>query len=305
MLVYIDLGKRFFFDVDIMFEFFFDVDIMLGNQKKIEEIYRNYFLNYNLDEKFKSGKITCITASKILEYILKKLGIKIETKTYDEQDNKFAHTYNVIYPSDRGESYKIDLQNDLKNIQFHTMTKNFGVSTIDNNYVIPLHRQKEIHEKIGYISSKNPYTEEYVYLIKSHIILMDNIYDKLEFVLENIELEPSSNIKYWERAWRHKKIMDCVFTKEEMIKLKSQLHGVKCYKREDEYERIYMNCFYINIKGTNYVFLYDMEEYRYKKYTIEEFAQKIQEEKIEISQETKIPGLNEIINQTNNNNHHK
>lgn len=281
MLVYIDLGKKLYFDTEVMF----------GDEKKKEEILINDSCLANLDKKFKSRKIICKTASKILEYILRNLGIKIDTIKKEGKDEKSAHTYNVIYPQNGSEPYRIDLQSDLQNIQFHTMTKDFGKSIDRHTYIILPQRQKEIHEKIGYITKENPYTEEYGYLIKSDVILMDDIYDKLDFVLSNIELGPNPSIRYYERACRHRRIMDLVFSKLEIKKLENQLHGVKCYKKDDNSERIYLNCYYINQRGKIYIYLYDNEEYSYKKYTTEEFEQKIEEEQIEISQETPIPRL--------------
>jgi hypothetical protein len=282
MLVYTNLGEKIYFDVDFM----------LGNRKTREEIYKNNILNYKLDEIFQEKKITCRTASKIQEYVLKKLGINIRTESYDTQETKYAHTYNIITPKDGSELYKIDLQNDLRNIQFHTMTKKFGKSTVEKTYVISLQRQKEIHKIIEYITPEKPYTEEYAYLLKQDASQIDDIYERLDFVLENIEPFDNKNIKYWERAWKHKEILEFVFSKELIKKI---INGVICYKTEEE-KKQYLNCYFILKKGIPYVYLYDEKKYKYQKYDINEFAKKISEDNIQISQETKIPRLNNIMN---------
>ena len=282
MLVYIDLGKQFFFDIDFKF----------GNRKKRDEIFRNSGSEYKLDEIFESKKIVCRTSAKIMEYILKKLGINIKTEIVIDDNQKYHHTYNIIYPKDNSEPYIIDLQDDLENIQFNATTKCFGVSLIDSEkLVISRQRQKEIHEKIGYISKEHPYTDEYLYLLKDAIKDMDNIYEKIDFVLTNIEPIDDVKTKFWERGWRHKQILDFLFPNGE---IKNKLNRVECYKKENNE---YINCFYVQIKEEVFIYLYSVEKNEYVRYDIQSFAQKMIEEDIEITKEQKIPKLNNILKQ--------
>ena len=281
MLVYLDLGKRFHFDVDVM----------LGTKKIKEQIYRKNCLSNKLDEIFQSGRITCKSSAKILEYVLKKLGVNITTEEYDSQNAEYRHSYNVVYPIDKSTPYKIDLQNDLKNIQFHTRTKKFGLSLYDEKYVVSLKRQKEIHKRIGYVSNNIPYTEEYVYFLKYNANLIDDTYEKLDFVLANIDPSPEYDIKYWERSWRHKEVLEYIFDKSEIKRI---LNGVICYKTNDENIREYLNCYFIYHKGKTFLYLYDKQSFSYIKYDLDEFVKKLQEEKIEISPDTKIPNLKKV-----------
>ena len=282
MLVYIDLGKQLYFDIDFKF----------GNRKKRDEIFRNSGSDYKLDEIFQSKKIVCRTSAKIMQYILKHFGINIETEIVIDDNQKYHHTYNIIYPKDNSEPYIIDLQDDLENVQFNATTKCFGLSLTDNNkLVISKQRQKEIHKKIGYISEEHPYTDEYLYLLKDAIYQMDNIYEKIDFVLTNIEPIDDVKTKYWERGWRHKQILDFLFSKEE---IKNKLHRVECYKKENNE---FINCYYLQIKEEIYVYLYSIKQNEYVRYDINEFAQKMLEESIEITKEQKIPKLNNILKQ--------
>lgn len=278
MLVYIDLGQQLYLNPNFIF----------GNRKMKYEIYRKDNSIQELEKIYKSKKITCRSASKIMEYIMRNLGVKISTETYDSQETIFKHTYNIIIPSDGSEPYKIDLQNDLKNIQFHTITRKFGKALNENRYVISLQQQKEIHEKIKYLTKENPYTEEYMYLLKLGASEFDNIYKKIDFVLKNIEPNPNPNIKFLERAWRHKKITDYIFGNNKIIDI---LNGLLCYKIDENNEKEYINCYYIIIKGVTYIYLYDTKEFRYKKYTLGEFIKKTEKEKIIIPPELKKQGL--------------
>ena len=282
MLVYINLGKQFFFDIDFKF----------GNRKQKDEIFRNSGSDYKLDEIFQSRKIVCRTSAKIMEYILKHFGINIETEIVIDDNQKYHHTYNIIYPKDNSEPYIIDLQDDLENVQFNATTKCFGISLTDSNkLVVSRQRQKEIHKKIGYISEEHPYTDEYLYLLKDAINQMDNIYEKIDFVLTNIEPIDDVKAQYWERGWRHKEILDFLFPNGE---IKNKLKRVECYKKEN---KEFINCYYIQIKEEVFIYLYSIEKNEYVRYDIQSFAQKMIEENIEITKDQKIPKLNNILKQ--------
>lgn len=285
MLVYIDLGNILSFDQDFYF----------GGTKKSKQIYLESSSDFYLDKIFKRKKIVCQSASKILEYILRNLKINIKTVTDYEDNKKFHHVCNIIYPKDNSEPYSIDLQDDIENIRYHTLTKSFGLS-LDNqeNYVISRQRQKEIHEKIGYISRKNPYTEEYLYLLKYDMMQMDDIYEKLDHVLTHIEPYDNIEINYWEKRWKHEKILDELFPNRQLEKI---IHRVECFKRNENNEKQFINCYYIQKKENIIVYYYEQQTNEYKKYNVYEFAQKIIEENIELTREQKIPKLNSILNQ--------
>ena len=287
MMVYIDLGYRLSFEN----EFYF-----LG-PKRSKEMYTSHTADYKLNEIFKNKKIMCPSASKILKYILEKIGINIKIVVDTEDRKENHHVYNVISPKDGSEQYRVDLQSDIENIRFHTITKNFGLA-LDNEerYVIPLQRQKEIHERIGYVSPRNPYTEEYLYLLKYDISHMSDVYEKIEHVLTNIDPEAYIIADYWERRWRHDVILDMLFPNRELEKI---IHRSACFKRNSKNEKIYLNCYFTQknaAKPIITIYLYEQEKNTYVKYNVKEFAEKVVNENIEFTKSETIPGLNGAVN---------
>lgn len=292
MLVYLDLGNKLLFNKDFYFS---------GNKAQ-KQIYINNSLDFKIDTIFKSGRVICMSASKIIEYILKILGINIETRIDYEDNNNFHHVFNIIYPRDGSPAYSIDLQDDIENIRYHTLTKSFGLS-LDNSveYIISRQRQKEIHEKLGYISKGNPYTEEYLYLLKYDISLMDDIYQKIDHVLTNIDPQENIMVDYWERRWKHDKMLEELFPNHELEKI---IHRAECFKRNENNEKIYSNCYFVQKneqKPIITIYYYEYDKSTYVKYSVKDFAQKKLEEGIELTRELKIPGLNSMINQLKNN----
>lgn len=112
--VYLDLGKRFSFNLDFNF----------GKAKDRVQIYRkNNRSFYELNECMENNTIICRSVAYILEYILDKLGINIISSELD--DNKsYPHVHNIVDTTDYGR-FVIDLQRDLGNIQSHSRTRFF------------------------------------------------------------------------------------------------------------------------------------------------------------------------------------
>lgn len=263
MYVYLDLGKKFKFDQDFYF----------GGSKKRKKIYdHSNFMDY-LEESFDKNTIICKSCAKICEHIFKALGINCLTKTDEYDIRTYKHVYNIIIPKDGSESYSIDLQDDIENIEFHAFTKNFGLSLYDSkSYVVPMQEQKSIHKKLGYISDKNPYMDGYIYLFKQDLGLFPNFNEKIDFVLQNIDPEELDGINYWERKWKHDKFIAELFPKEEIYK---ELHTLEVYKEKDGKKEFY-NTYFTLDKGIPQIYIYSKNDYKYNKYSLTEFAKKIE-----------------------------
>ena len=125
--VYMDLGSRFSFNSEFK---------PFSNRKKRREIYDKCGNEKELNECMESNIIICKSASYILEYVLKALGIDITTITENKPGVDCQHVYNEITLKD-GRTFTADLQDDIYNIQSHFFTKNFGLSPGDEcTYII-------------------------------------------------------------------------------------------------------------------------------------------------------------------------
>ena len=98
--VYLDLGKRFSFNLDFSF----------GNSETKKKIYNKSHKSNELEQSMENNTIICKTSSTIYEYIMKKLGVNIKTETDDMDMRKYPHTYNVVTTK---ENKKYNLKNDI------------------------------------------------------------------------------------------------------------------------------------------------------------------------------------------------
>lgn len=259
--VYLDLGQRFSFDLKFSF----------GNTKTKKSIYANSRKEEDLNEAMESNIVICKSVSYILEYILKRLGVNIRTVVDADDGRKFPHMYNIVTPKE-GEEYTIDLQEDMENIQSHSFTKNYGLSVKPNKP--PVIRRFDIEQmdrELGFIDDEHYYADDYLYLLKSDIGYFTDFAEKVEFVLGNIDIHENKNIQYAERKWHHEKLLKELFSGRELNKI----HMIDCYQ-EDGGERQYKNCIAVDVSGETEIYMYSVEENRYCKMSLQEFAKATQ-----------------------------
>ena len=278
MQIYIDLGLRFKFDED----FFFG-----GTKKKKELYFAPHNISY-LDKYFKLGKVTCVSSSYILDYILKRLGVDSRVVADTKDFRRYKHVYNVIKEKN-GKTYSIDLQDDIMNIRIHSITCSFGLSLDGNSYVVDLKSQKEIHKSIGYISNTNNYSDDYMYVLKSYLSYFNIFNSKIDFVLENIDIN-KNDISYFERRWMHERILRYLFNEKELT---TKLHSLELFKRSDN-KKEYINAFYVKNKNNIDIYMYDIDNYKYNKYTIEDYV--IYANTNNIESRMNIPGYRTVRN---------
>lgn len=279
--VYLDLGQRFSFDLNFSF----------GNTKTKRKIYTKSITEEELNKSMESNVIICKSLSYILEYILKNLGVNIITEVDDNYYNKYPHVYNVIIPKD-GKRYTIDLQSDLKNIQSHSFTTYYGLST--NYKEPPIIKRMDIEKmdrELGFIDNEHYYSDDYLYLLKSDIGYFTDFGEKVEFVLYNIDIHENPDIKYAERKWHHEKILQELFSKKELNKI----HMIDCYK-EIENQKEYKNCIAVENAGKTDIYMYSVEENRYCKMTIKEFAEASKNGLVNLQG---VPGLRQALKELN------
>ncbi len=258
--VYLDLGKRFSFNLNFAF----------GNAKARQKIYTRGKCEQYMNEAMESNTIICKDISFILEYILKNFGINIRTVVAPYDMRKCAHIYNVVTPKE-GEEYIIDLQEDIENIQAHAFTTNYGLAVDSRKPLIRRFNIEQIDRELGYIDDEHYYTDDYMYTLKMGVSYFDDFAEKVQFVLENIDIHENSEIQYAERQWRHKKMLSELFTPEEL----RRIHIIDCYQQTGE-QREYKNCIAVECNKSTDMYMYSIEENRYCKMSIQEFAEMTQ-----------------------------
>lgn len=278
MYIYIDLGYRLKYDDDFY----------LSTHKKQKYLYNHSSSDLDINWAFNDGTINCKSVAYILKYVLSRFDVDIDVLVDKDDYREFKHVYNVIKPRNGSTEYTIDLQDDMINIYFRGMMKSFGRSLDDNSYVVGLEEQKKIHLKIDYISKTDIYTDEYIDMLKMYSDMYDNFYERLDFVLSNIDPLEVINNNYWERRWRHDRILRRLFKFEDLFR---KLHIIEFYHNDNEGKKSFTNGFYVHNKDG--VFVYYYEDNRYNKYSVRDFALKVIEEDIKYRQN--VQGLNSRV----------
>ena len=282
--VYLDLGKRFSFDLKFAF----------GNSNTKKDIYAKSKSIKDLEKCMETNEGICKSIAYILEYVLKKLNVDIRTEIMEEYNNRCPHVYNIV-KSKQGEEYIIDLQQDLENIQSHSRTSFFGIKGYDKKEaVFSRFELEQMDKKLGYIKPDNYYSDDYLYLLKSDMSAFSNFNEKVQFALENLEVNEMDNMNYYERKCHHEDLLEKIFTIKELRKI----HLIDCYK-ESENGREYKNCIAVdNPNGTD-IYMFSVEENSYRKMDIEDFASEI---KNGLVYKQAIPGLKKFLKKLDNEN---
>ena len=100
---------------------------------------------------------------------------------------------------------------------------------------------------------------------------------KVQFVLENSEAYTSPQMGYADRKWRMEDLIGnenkngLLFSKEEKYKI----NMIDCY-REIDGQKNYELCIVVNVKGGRDIYLFSEETNSFKKITLEEFADEVE-----------------------------
>ena len=266
--VYIDLGKRFVFDLNFSF----------GNTKSKQKIYCKSGTMEGIEESFENNIVICKTVAKMFEYIMNNLGIELKTIVDDRDNRKCPHVYNILKAKD-GKTYLFDLQEDMRNIKSHLRTRYFGISEDDEmKTIISRWDLDQIDKKIGYVSKDIWYTDEYLELIKINMNFITDFREKVEFVLEELDAYTDEQIGYADRRWRMEDIIGngrkegILFSRNEYNKI----HIIDCYK-ENNGKREYKLCILVDIKGEPDIYVFSEEKNKFEKKNLDEFADLVRE----------------------------
>lgn len=272
--VYLELGKIMSFDLDFSFGNMKNKLKIYNDCKKEEEYLQKYFENQI---------IICKSLAYLLEYILNQMGIKAETIFEDSGNPNYKHVLNLI-TLNNGFSFKVDLQADLENIQAHLKTNFFGIHS-KFGFTIFSSELSRIDQKIGYISEKNGYTNDYLYLINRALKNNVSIDQKVEFILQNINVyTDNKKVKYAERRWYYLLFIKSLLTEKETNKVKL----IDTYNEND-----YQICIVVDMPfNEKNIYLFNNENQKFIKMDLKQFADKINDGLVATNG---IPGLKKYL----------
>lgn len=256
--IYIDLGKRFSFDLKFA----------SGGNATQKAIYRASGKSHIQDQCFETNTGICKSIALIFEKVLNSNGIKCTTASTVNQEIFCPHVNNIIKLKD-GTTFFVDLQRDLENIQTHSITRKFGILTETGNYYLSRFELEQIDKKIGYIGPDNYYSDEYLYLLKSDMRLHEDFSEMAEFVITNLEPIYENEVKYMELKGHHDRLIRHIFKPDEQKKI----HQIDCYYKQGD-ERTFIPTIYVDSGNQTDIYMYEKEEQRYRKVSMEEFVEK-------------------------------
>lgn len=263
--IYLDLGTRFSFDNRF---------IPFGNSKFKQNLYRYHSRNINdLNECMRTNTAICKSLSYILEYVLKKFEINIETVEDICEHVNYPHVYNYIKCRD-GRNFCVDLQDDINNIQTKSHTSNFGIaSPFTPKIIISKFEQEQLDRKLGYLKENECYTDDYLYLLHSVADGIDDFREKVGFILENIDIVPTNHMGYIDRQWHHKKILENFFNTNEFdyINNTGKIRMYDCYKDANG-KRNYYNFIIVMDNSEVDVYIYNAKESNYQKMKMKNYV---------------------------------
>lgn len=280
--VYLDLGKRFAFDLNFSF----------GNSRMKKEIYDHSGFQEELEKSMEDNTIICKSISYIYEYIVKQLGIKAESIIAPEDYRKYPHMYNIITTKE-DKKYKFDLQEDMRYIKANMRTKHFGEAIDEEQDLVTRKELENIDRKLQYINKDQYYTDEYLELIKLNMQMFENLEEKAEFVFNNLDAYVNKNMKYADRRWRMEDIIGTdyqeglIFSKED----KKKINIVDCYKKINGEKKYKLGITVAKKNGID-VYMFSEEMNSFEKLTLEQFAEQVENGLVNIQG---IQGLKAIL----------
>lgn len=256
--IYIDLGKRLAFNLKFY----------LGNSKTRQKVYSQSKRSVAADA-LDQNIIICKDSSHIMEEILTKLGVNIITIVAPNDDRKCAHVYNIVKPKNGRKPYILDLQVDMENIQAHMRTTEFGKTVGEAGRTITRDELEKIDFKIGYITKSNYYTDEYIDLLRLNATAFKDFGERMQFILENIDINVNEKMGYAERVKHHDTILRKMLSIEEFLRIKQ----IDCYREHEEGKREHISCITVDvpIRGKEF-YLFSVQDNQYKKVSIEELV---------------------------------
>lgn len=280
--VYLDLGKRFAFDLNFSF----------GNSRRKKEIYDHSGFQEELEKSMENNTIICKSISYIYEHIVKQLEIKAESIIAPEDYSKYPHMYNIITTKE-DQKYKFDLQEDMRYIKANMRTKHFGKAIDEEQDLVTRKELENIDRKLQYINKDQYYTDEYLELIKLNMQMFENLEEKAEFVFNNLDVYVNKNMKYADRRWRMEDIIGTdyqeglIFSKED----KKKINIVDCYKKINGEKKYKLGITVAKKNGID-VYMFSEEMNSFKKLTLEQFAEQVENGLVNIQG---IQGLKAIL----------
>lgn len=264
----------------------FSIEYNYADEDKKSRIYENTRKEkYNLDDMVAKDEQICLSLAYLYMSLLKEWNINSEINDYDTNMIN-QHIYNLLKID--GKEIYTDITEDLYNVKGGFETEYFGY----NNKWAKSDKveNQEIDQKIGYIKTKNDYTNNILEKIKKET-RNTSLEDSLDYIIKNKELKNriSLNIKHIENTKILKKILKTVKPND----YGKRLYLFDCYSNSKDNCIRYRPCIIIqeNQKANPIPYIYSDKEKNMIKLSLEELD-RIVDDGLKIGTNKNIKGAN-------------
>lgn len=229
--IYIELCKMKSFDIEYNYADDEEKSIIYKDAKKNKE---------NLNNIVAKDEQICLSLAYLYKALLNEWNIDSETN--DSETNMLnQHIYNVIKINNK--EILTDITEDMYNIKGGFKTEHFGEDS--KWFKSEKIENEDIDKKIGYIKSKDDYTDNILERIKEKVE-NKNLENSIDYIIGNKELKNKiqKDIKHIENTKILKKILK-IITQEDYGK---KLYMFDCYSEKEPNKRVYRPCIIIQEK---------------------------------------------------------
>ena len=198
------------------------------------------------------------------EVVGKYLGVDIKV-IKDESEKSKPRFLNLVTRRD-GSQYRVNLAQDLINIQTNCITTNFGLDE-NGNPVFTKEQIRSMDLLLGYISDERPYAEENLDKLRAQVAEIESFPDKMNYLLSHISLSPNEHIVGYNGIRAHHTSII-----EKVIGNSSDWEFVDCYSYDRHANKVYKPIIMVRDGEQEHYYIYseDQRSYMEDKAAIEE-----------------------------------
>lgn len=191
------------------------------------------------------------------EVVGKYLGVDIKA-IKDDSVKKKPRFFNLVTRRN-GSQYRVNLAQDLINIQTNCKTTNFGLDE-NGNSVFTEEQIRAMDLLLGYISDERPYVEENLDKLRAQVAEIESFPDKMNYLLSHISLSPNEHLVGYNGIRKHH---TSIIERAIGDKEGSTWEFVDCYSYDRHGNKVYKPIIMVKDGDQDHYYIYSEEERKY------------------------------------------
>lgn len=277
--IYISLGELICFDERFMF----------GKAKTEKQMYKRAKFSapsFSDIQEGKRKKLVCVSITKTLNAVLKKVGIDAWSVQEDYNDKHESTAFSI-----GGQTYKADLTADLKFIHLNLPTRHFAV--LGSN-TISYDELSQIDSMIGYEYSGRQIIDSYIQQLSKKLSTIRKLSDKVSMILEASSHIPRvKDLNYIERDSFYEYMLTHLIGSKDIVRLTKNVLYLQDQDDRYGFLSLYSTYDYDNSTKSQVFkrFLFSKKKKKFIEISDEDLQAFIEENNYHIHFGKRIPGL--------------